>query len=318
MNDLFITESSLEDSFIYKSFNASNSLVERLVKYIKTSTKLDKNFFEEQYIQMKKLNISPLSRNVVDAFDNGDIELLFSRSEKVTQSLPFIVRKTPEGKIVASIFISMYAMLDKSDNLVIPVKKLYALMESSYIALEMQKQPMKVQRNVGLMKLMMIIYSSLIMRVLNKEYQLALDRPLYDKATYIVSRFFLERVWGYANPDMIESYARSELKFVEDADLSMVSVAYKSLNIKSFDEMINYLKTLSPRMEELTTRYFIERYVNTYHAASIMSLDYLPYVFFIVINVLIGSFIIAQPALSDVIKNTKGINKFYPELSKIL
>lgn len=318
MNDLFITESSLEDSFIYKSFNASNSLVERLVKYIKNSTKLDKSFFEEQYLQMRKLNISPLSRNVVDAFDNGDVEILYARDEKVTQSLPFIVRKNTEGRIVASIFISMYATIDKSDNLVIPVKKLYALMESAYIALEMQKQPMKVQRNVGLMKLMMVIYSSLIMRVINKEYQLALDRPLYDKATYVISRFFLERVWGYPNPDMVESYARSELKFVEDADLSMVSVGYKALDIKSFDDMIKYLKTLSPRMEELNTRYFIERYVNTYHAASILSLDYLPYVFFVVVNVLIGSFLIAQPALSDVIKNTKGINKFYAELSKIL
>ena len=102
MKDLFISESTLEDSFIYKSFNASNSLVERLVKYIKSSTALDSSYFEEQYVQMKKLNISPLSRSVVDAFDHGEIELLYARDVKVTASLPFIVRKNTEGKIVAS------------------------------------------------------------------------------------------------------------------------------------------------------------------------------------------------------------------------
>ncbi len=64
MNDLFL-ESSMEDSFIYKSFNSSNSLIEKLVKYIKTGVKLDSSYFEEQYFQIKKVAISPLSSKVV-------------------------------------------------------------------------------------------------------------------------------------------------------------------------------------------------------------------------------------------------------------
>ena len=44
MHDLFLQESSMEDSFIYKSFNASNSLIEKIVKYIKTAVLLDTSY----------------------------------------------------------------------------------------------------------------------------------------------------------------------------------------------------------------------------------------------------------------------------------
>ena len=78
---MYMNESSIEDSFIYKSFNASNGLIEKIVKYIKTSVKLDKTYFEEQYFQMKKTNITPLAPKVIEALDNGSIEILYSKDE---------------------------------------------------------------------------------------------------------------------------------------------------------------------------------------------------------------------------------------------
>ena len=317
MNDLCLTESSMEDSFIYKSFNASNSLITKLVKYISTAVKLDSSYFEEQYMQMKKTSITPLAKNVIEAFDHGDIELLYSRESTVSQSIPFIVRKS-EGKVVSSIFISMYGIVDKDGDLNVPVKKLYALMESAYIALELQKNPDKIKRNIGLMKICVSVYTQMLMRILNKEYQLVLDRPLNDKVSYVISRFFLEKIWGYPNPELVDTYASSDLKFIEDSDLKMVKSDYELSNINDLNDLINFIKNLSPRMKDLNARYFIERYVTTYHGAAILSLDYLPYVFFVIVNVLIGSFLIAQPALADVIKNVKNINKFYVELSRIL
>ena len=37
-----------------------DSLIEKLVKYIKTGVLLDTSYFEEQYMQIKKSSISPL------------------------------------------------------------------------------------------------------------------------------------------------------------------------------------------------------------------------------------------------------------------
>lgn len=318
MGEKFYMEASIEDSYIYKSFNASNSLIQKIVKYIKTSVALDKSYFEEQYMQMKRTSISPLSRKVIDAFDAGKIELLYSRETKIGTSIPFIIRKNENGQVVATIFISTFSVLDKNDNLTIPVKQIYALMESAYVALQLQLYPTNIQRNATLMKLCASTYVEMIMRILNKDYALSLDKPLYDKVTYSLKRFFLTNIWNYPNKDLIEAYASSDLKFIEELDLSLTQQAYGDAQINDINDLMNFIKTLSPRMKELNTRYFIERFVNTYHGSSILSIDYLPYVFFVVINILLGSFLISQAALNDIIKNINGMQKFYPELSKII
>lgn len=319
MSTDIVMESSIEDSYIYQSFNAANAVIEKIVKYVKTGVVLDPSYFEEQYSQIKKGYISPLSSKVVEAYERGDLELLYSRETKVGLAFPFIIRKNEKGTIVATIFIASFAVVDNNNNLNIPVQKLYALLESAFVGLELQRNPMKIQRNAALMKICSSVYTQMMMRILNKEYALSLDKELYDKVTYIATRFFLTNVWEYPNVNLIDSYAKQGLKYISDFDLSMLDEGYKSANIKNLDDLMKYLATVSPRMKELNTRYYIERYVNTYHGSSILSIDYLPYVFFVIINILIGSFLISQTTLNDIIKkSTPGINKFYIELSKIL
>lgn len=316
MSDL-IRESTMEDSFIYKSFNASNGVVEKLVKYLKTAAPLDSSFIEEQYMQMKKVSISPLAPKVIAAYDAGDIELLYSRAVKIGTSMPFIIRRNG-NKVVATIFIATFGVIDKENNLSIPVKQLYALMESAYVALQMQKNPTQIQRNVGLMRICASVYTEMFLRILNKMYALTTDRVLHDKASYAITRFFLEKVWEYPNTGLVESYASADLKYIESLDLDLTKNGYTEAQINDLNDLLLFVKTLSPRMTDLNTRFFIEQYVNTYHGASIMAMDYLPYVFFVIINVLLSSFLISQIALNDLIKNVKGINKFYSELSKTI
>ena len=313
-----INESTLEDSFIYRSFNASNGFIDKFIKYIKTSVALTKDDFDEQYFQMKKVAISPLTPRVIEAFDNGFIEILYSNSVKIGISFPFIIRKNENGKIVATIFVSSFGTMDKNGNLNIPIKQLYGLMESAYIALQLQINPQKIQRNMGIMKLMTSVYSEMMIRVLNKEYSLSLDKELNDKALYILNRFFLEKIWEYPTPTTIQAYATQDLKYIESMDLDLLETGYDNAQIKDLDGMLSYMRTISPRMSDLNTRYFIERYINAYHGSSILSIDYLPYVFFVVTNTLLGTFLVSQTALNDIIKNIKGMNKFYPELSKLI
>lgn len=310
---------SIENSYIYKSFNASNGLIDKIVKYIKTSIALDKSYIEDQYTQIRKTMVSPLSRQVLEAYDKGDIELLYSRETKVGISVPFIIRSsnaTGTPKPVATIFISSFAVVDKDDQLSIPVKQLYALMETAYIGLKLQVEPFKFKRNAELMRITMNVYSQMIMRILNKEYAITLDKVLYDKVTFATNKFFLANIWEYQNTGIIDSYASSGLSYIDNFELSLVKQGYDDSNIKDISDLIKFISTLSPRMSELNIRYFIEKYINTFHGSSIMSIDYLPYVFFVICNVLLGSFLISQTALSDIIKNTKSMNKFYIELGK--
>lgn len=316
MDKLFLTESTMEDSFIYKSFNSSNALIDKMVKYIKTSAPLDISSIEEQYNQIKKSSLSPLSRKVLEAYDDGRIELLYSRDSKVGISVPFIIRKNENGKIVATIFIASFGVLDNDANLNLPVKQLYCLMESAYIALQLQVNPTTIKKNLSLMKICMSVYVQMFMRIFNKEYALSLSPETFEKASYIIGRFFLERIWEYPTKDLIEGYATSGFKYISAMDLDILQSEYDAAKIMDIDDMLKFIKKISPRMSDLNTRYFIERYVNTYHGSSILSIDYLPYVFFILVNTILSSFLISQTALNEIIKNTKGINKFYVELAK--
>ena len=312
-----IKEATMEDSFIYRSFNQSNGLVEKIVKYIKTAVVLDVGYIEEQYNQMKKLPISPLSQKVIEAYDAGDIELLYSRDVKIGTSLPFIIRKSG-GKIIATIFVASFGAVNKDNLFQIPVKQLYALMESAYVALEIQKNPTKIQRNVTLMRMCANVYTGMFMRIINKNYSLVTDKVLHDKATYVLTRFFLERIWEYPNTGLIESYATAELQYIDDFELGLLKQGYDSADIKDLNEMLNFIKTISPRMSDLNVRFFIEQFVNSFHGASILAMDYLPYIFFVIINILLSSFLISQAALNDLIKNIKGMQRFYPELAKTI
>ena len=94
----FVYEASMEDSFIYKTLNSSAGLIEKIVKYIKTSVALGKEYWEEQYSQIAKGFISPLCGRVLEAYNNGLIELLYSRDTKIGTSIPFIVRKKDNFK----------------------------------------------------------------------------------------------------------------------------------------------------------------------------------------------------------------------------
>lgn len=317
MDNLFC-EASMENSFVYKTFNSANGLIEKIIKCIKTGISLDREYIEEQYFQIKKTVISPLSPRVLEAYDNGDIELLYSKEVKVGMSVPFVVRRGENGKPVATIFIGTFATLDKSASLVIPVKQLYGLMESAYIALQMQTSPMKVQRNAGLMKICNDVYTEMMLRILNKDYALTMDKTLYEKCSYCFSRFFLTFVWEYPNKDLIDAYAKNGLDTISQIDLDLLKTSYDEFGVTDLKSLMEFMRGLSPRMSDLNVRYFIERFITTYHGSSIMALDYLPYVFFVITNVIISSFLISQVALNDIIKNTKNINKFYPELSKLI
>lgn len=310
-----VYEGTMEDSFVYRSFNQANALVEKIVKYIKTSTVLDKSYIDEQYNQMKKLPISPLAQRVVDAYDNGYIELLYSKEVVIGVTLPFIVRRSGD-KVITTIFISSFGKFDKDGQFSIPVKQLYALMESAYVALKIQTDPTKIQRNVSLMRMCEDVYTAMYMRILNKNYSLMTNKPLHDKAAYIVNRFFLERIWEYPNMGLIDSYASADLQYIDNLDLDLTKEAYNSADIKDMNDMLNFIKEISPRMKDLNVRFFIEQFVNAFHGGSILAMDYLPYLFFVIINVILGSFLVNQAALNDLIKNIKGINKFYQELSK--
>ena len=315
----YVCENTMEDSLVYKTFNQANGVVDKIVKYLSSGVPLDKSYIEDQYAIIRRgAGISPLSQKVLEAFNNGDIEIVWNNTEKVGVAMPFIVRRKSDGKVVSTIFINAFATIKDDSILVIPAKQLYGLMEGAYIALKLQTDPVKVMKNAELMMTTASVYTEMMARILNKEYALTLDKVLYDKVCYCIKRFYLERVWEYPNTGLVSNYASSDLKYIQQFDLDALDATYSKMEIKTIANLLEFVKSLSPRMSDLNLRYYIERFIKTYHGASILSIDYLPYVFFVITNVVMSTFLVSQTALNDIIKNTKNINRFYSELARVM
>nr|DAY74549.1 MAG TPA: hypothetical protein [Caudoviricetes sp.] len=315
----YVCENTMEDSLVYKTFNQANGVVDKIVKYLSSGVLLDKSYIEDQYAIIRRgAGISPLSQKVLEAFNNGDIEIIWNNTEKVGVAMPFIVRRKSDGKIVSTIFINAFATIKDDSILVIPAKQLYGLMEGAYIALKLQTDPVKVMKNAELMMTTASVYTEMMARILNKEYALTLDKVLYDKVCYCIKRFYLECVWEYPNTGLVSNYASSDLKYIQQFDLDALDATYSKMEIKTIANLLEFVKSLSPRMSDLNLRYYIERFIKTYHGSSILSIDYLPYVFFVITNVVMSTFLVSQTALNDIIKNTKNINRFYSELARVM
>lgn len=315
----YVCENTMEDSLVYKTFNQANGVVDKIVKYLSSGVPLDKSYIEDQYAIIRRgAGISPLSQKVLEAFNNGDIEIVWNNTEKVGVAMPFIVRRKSDGKVVSTIFINAFATIKDDSILVIPAKQLYGLMEGAYIALKLQTDPVKVMKNAELMMTTASVYTEMMTRILNKEYALTLDKVLYDKVCYCIKRFYLECVWEYPNTGLVSNYASSDLKYIQQFDLDALDATYSKMEIKTIANLLEFVKSLSPRMSDLNLRYYIERFIKTYHGASILSIDYLPYVFFVITNVVMSTFLVSQTALNDIIKNTKNINRFYSELARVM
>ena len=315
----YVCENTMEDSLVYKTFNQANGVVDKIVKYLSSGVPLDKSYIEDQYAIIRRgAGISPLSQKVLEAFNNGGIEIVWNNTEKVGVAMPFIVRRKSDGKVVSTIFINAFATIKDDSILVIPAKQLYGLMEGAYIALKLQTDPVKVMKNAELMMTTASVYTEMMARILNKEYALTLDKVLYDKVCYCIKRFYLECVWEYPNTGLVSNYASSDLKYIQQFDLDALDATYSRMEIKTIANLLEFVKSLSPRMSDLNLRYYIERFIKTYHGASILSIDYLPYVFFVITNVVMSTFLVSQTALNDIIKNTKNINRFYSELARVM
>ena len=112
--DELFTEATLTDSVIYKSFNNNSEMTSTIISGIKESIKITPDYIQEQLMQIKRTRISPLSEEVLSAYNSGKITLLYSENKKIPQALPFFATKV-QGKVTVFIFVNNYATMAKSD-----------------------------------------------------------------------------------------------------------------------------------------------------------------------------------------------------------
>lgn len=318
-----IESGSMQDSYVYKTLNKNDYVINLFTKFLGSAIFLTADNIQEQYLHLRRMASSPLNKMVVDAFDNGDIELAYSYQVVTTSVFPYIIRKN-KGKIVATILLSGFGKLNAdATNLNMSIKNLYALMESAYIALKLTTDGLKISRNSSLMRFCASIYTEMVIRCINRDFSIVSAKDVYAQCVMAITYFFLVNIWGM-NKEMAVSYAYNitqdklgQSYNIGLANLDEVITEFDRNNITEFPQLISFISNFSPRLQKLTVRYFLERFMNTYNPSTVLCLDYLPMIFYVISSTLTGSFTVNQNSLGDLVKNTKGVNSYYGELSKL-
>lgn len=321
--ELYI-ETALSKAVIYQSFNNNAEMTQIIMNSLKNSTPITPDYIEEQIIQIKRTNISPLAENVLKAYHDGDINILYSNVKKVPQALPFFVTKIG-GKIKAFVFVNNFGTISKTAEkggkkfLNISMKDLYVLMESALTAYTLAYYPQKITKSLALMKLTTNIYTNMWLRILNKEYAISMDQDLYAKVSFVIGKYFLTKVWEYNNENIVFNYAKSStVTTIPSTELAIVDKLYDEANIENIQDLVKFIASMNPRLKSFNFRYFVQCFINTYKATTMFGMECLPYFLFAIQATMLGSFIVNQPMISDITKNVKGMNNFYPELVKII
>lgn len=310
-------EASLSDSDTFQQINKSSSVMTRIRDVIKTGAVLDKEFIEEQYMLIQRTHISPLSEKILRAFDDGRIKLIFNETQHLTQAIPFVVLNMG-GKPSACIFISDYSAMNKDKTLLtIEMKQLYVLMEAAYVGLHFFTNPAIFTNSGRLSKIIAKIYAEMGVQILNREYALSLQKDVYDTVNYILGRFCLSKLLGLSNPELQNAYAISCCNAPTQLSMDMAKAMYEKEEIKSINDVINLIRTAYPKMANLTYRYYFERWIMSFGVGSTLAIDSFPYFYFVLVNVMLGCFMVKSTSISDIVKKTPGINQFYGELVRM-
>lgn len=315
-----ITESTLSDSYVYKMLDADKKVMStRIAQMMKSATQITPDMIEAQLLSIRTTRLSPMWETVLDAYKTGSILLLYDKTINIPTCLPFVVIK--QGNSYKSIVIlNAFGNMNKDGNVFnMNFKDLYVIMETSYVAQRYYFRPQTLTHNSGLMRLCTMIYTEMIRRVLSRDYSLVTNEVLLSQIMYVASRFFIERVWSLDSPATAHNYAVTMAGGVT-TDISILQQQYESQGIENLENLVEFLSTLNPRMRTLKKNFFMQRWINTFGSAATLGIDCLPYFLFIISCTMLGSFLITQPIMSDICKNSRGINsdRYYPELVRVV
>lgn len=318
---ILFNESSLMDSEVFQGINnidPAKKTHEKAIDLIKSAKHLTVEDIEAAYISVRQITDS-LVRAAMKAFDNETIVLIYNNipSLSITQAIPFLTFKKG-NKYVTYVFVDKYISVSRDGVLSMQPAILRDLLTSALVANALKTNYSLLSSSQYMQKLLTEIYTELVIRILNRDYSIAAEKTILDTVKYWINKFFLTRVLNASDTEEnIEKLAKAHIKFLDEMQVSDIVRQYNDANVVNVTDLMNLIKTASPRMKSLDFRSFIGSWTSYYYAPSLLAIDNIEYFLFMVITLLNGNNIINISA-SDIVKEAKGIKSFRGELLKLL
>lgn len=306
---------SLNSTFIYNHLNKSNGITTNIASLLKDGKLITTKELEEPLMVIMKNFKFPLKFKVMDAINDGTIEIRYGVGSKLPTALPFFLVSDREKEVVSVVSIDIYGSYDEETNSVkIDPKKLYCMLEAAYLARVVHLKQKQLVTRSTILSGGSEIYSGMFTKVLNKKYSLNIDKSKMHKVLFLSAKFYLINVLGLTDSDMVFNYA---IKNCPNGNIYSLQEVNDLVPISAFENLetfINVLKSpaLNLGFKDLTVRGYLEAYINMYEASNLLSLECFPYFLYNVISVTNGGYINNQYILESIVGNTG--SKIYNDL----
>lgn len=297
---------SLEKTFIYNHLNRSNGLTQNIAGLLSNGTVMTKENLEEAFMVILKNFKFPLKYKVLEAFNAGEIVLMHSPNTKLPTCLPFVLTKNSDGKVIAVVSVDIYGAINKENgNVTIDPKKLYCMMESAYLARICYFHDKQLATRSVIISGGSNIYSAMFTRVLNKKYALNIDKTKLHKVLLLSSKFYMINILGLPDNDLVFNYAVKNCPNGNLYSLQETNEILKEKDYETLNDFINALKNpaLGLNFKDLTTRNYLESFINMYDSSNLLSLESFPYFMYNILSVTNGAYINNQYILEDMVGN---------------
>lgn len=321
-----IYESSLSTSEVFNGNDnhpginniSKPTVAEKAISLIKNAKHLTNEDVEAAYISVKQIT-DTLTRESLKAFDSEKVVLIYNNvpSLSIVQAVPFLTFKTKTG-YTAYVFVDKYIRISREGISSMDPSIFRDLITGATIAVGLKQNYSNLQSNMYLQNTLMDIYCQFFTRILNREFSFAADKRLYDTIRYWINRFFLEKVFGSVDtPENIEKIASAHVTALDEIGVTEMKTKYDNAGIIDVSGLLELIKGSSTRMNTLAIGLFLNDWTNYFYAPSMLAVDNIEYLIFMVLTLLSGNNII-NIAASEIVKNTKNIKPLRSELLKLL
>jgi hypothetical protein len=267
---------SLKDVLAFNLLN-SNGEVEKALGSV--DVRRDQVNPENVYDNLRTIQrriSDPLKNKVLQDFDNGNIVLLHN-PEKLTsvpRFLPVWAAKVG-SKIVVYVNLTQHGKRTKADDeLDIPAKKMYALMQAGTIMRDLVMNPKQILTNSDVAKHGCLIYSRIIGQILDRKFGLGSEPIVLDQVAYALARFFLVNLLERNDDERTRNIATNVLK--NGTTVAALEKVHTDIDDKAMRDFAEFIKALSenfPRLKNLTVRNTISDAVNNYDQMFLLGLE---------------------------------------------
>lgn len=143
--------------------------------------------------------------------------------------------------------------------------------------------------NAKILTSLTAVYSTMMVMPLRQRFGVSSDAMLAEQYQFAAAKFFIQNICekpATASVDAMANYAAAS-SIIPDGTINLINHHFQFQDIKDLPDFIEKMKSFNSRTKDLTMRHFIQDYTQLYRGYSLLSIEYLPYLLLIIMDVVL-------------------------------